>query len=457
MIAPRSSSAFLCKWWATPLLRVALPGLVFLGCNGCEKKPAPPSTAPSEESTRRNPQEKKASAPLQAPPGVEVSFEDALLRVEQVRGLKKKAPVQGLLVAEADLAEHLERALAFERPDQVLEGTEQMLVLLGLVDRDFKLEDTMIKLLHENLAGLYEPRLKLMMVRKDLPEQTAHITLLHELVHALQDQYFDLEEIVTSHPDDTDKSSALSCLAEGDATSTMLDGVLPNGKTALDLPDATVEAQFFSQAPKTEAPPIIVRSLYAPYLDGFKFVQGLRRRGGFEAVNQAFVKPPLSTEHILHDEKYLAYEAPKAVPVPAPPEPGYELLLHDIWGEQSLRLALEEWMPMDAAAQAAAGWGGDRIVVYSKHNKLAVAWHIEMDSEADAAELKAAWLRTTPGDATANQPTGCVVAKNGVAHGVAQKGSHVLIASGPAQRSGESHCADAQNWVGALIASLPVP
>lgn len=441
-----STQAFLCRWCCTALLRVALPGLLFLGCNGCEKKASPPSAAPSAPGGHQDPHAIKAPAQLPAPPGVEVSFEDALVRVEQVRGLTKKAPVRGLLVAEADLAEHLERALAFERPEQVLLGTEQMLVLLGLVDRDFKLESTMIQLLHENLAGLYEPRLKLMMVRKDLPEQTAHITLLHELVHALQDQYFDLDEIVSSHPDDTDRSSALSCLAEGDATSAMLDGVLPNGTTALDLPDATVEAQFFSQAPKTDAPPIIVRSLYAPYLDGFKFVQGLRRRGGFEAVNQAFRKPPLSTEHILHGDKYEAYEAPKTVAIPAAPAPGYEVVLHDIWGEQSLRLALEEWTPMDVAAQAAAGWGGDRIVVYSKGNKLALAWHIDMDSEGDAEQLESAWLRATSDEARPPTPPGCVVAKNGIALAVARHRTHVLIVSGPAERTGESHCTDAQTW-----------
>jgi len=437
------------------VLRVALPGLLFLGCNGCNKKASPAATAQSTESAPRESQATGAPATLPIPTGIEVSFEEALLRVEQVRGLKKKAPVRGLLVAEADLAEHLERALAFERPGQVLEGTEQMLVGLGLVERDFNLERTMIQLLHENLAGLYEPRLQLMMVRKDLPEATTHITLLHELVHALQDQYFDLDEVVSSHPDDTDKSSALSCLAEGDATSAMLDGVLPAGKTALDLPDATVEAQFFSQAPKTDAPPIIVRSLYAPYLDGFKFVQGLRRRGGFDAVNQAFTKPPLSTEHILHSEKYDAYEPPKEVPVPAPPGPQYALVLHDIWGEQSLRLTLEEWMPMEAAARAAAGWGGDRIVAYSHQGQLAIAWHIDMDSAAEAEELETAWLRAAPPAAAAEGPWRCWAAKNGLAQGLARRGSHVLIATGPAERrAGASHCADAQKWLDSLVASV---
>src|SRR5690606_21782205 len=104
----------------------------------------------------------------------------------------------GLLVKRQDLVQHLRLALAYERPEQVLQGTEQMLVGLGLVPPSFDFHATMLSLLEENLAGLYEPRLGMMMVRHDLVAETRQITLLHELVHALQDQYFDLDEIVVS-------------------------------------------------------------------------------------------------------------------------------------------------------------------------------------------------------------------------------------------------------------------
>ena len=398
------------------------------------------------------------------PPGTQVSFEEALSRVEAVRGLRKKAPVSGLLVAPSDLSAHLTRALAFERPEQVLKGTEQMLVGLGLTDPQFDFHSTMIALLEENLAGLYEPRLKLMMVRQDLPEETKQITLLHELVHALQDQYFDLDEIVTANPDDSDRSSALSCLAEGDATSAMLDGVLPDGKTALDLPEGSIEAQFFGQAPKTPAPDIIIRSLYAPYLDGLEFVHKLRKRGGFAEVNRAFLRPPESTEQILHLEKYDAHEPPRKVAVPPPPGPQYQLVLHDIWGEQSLRLALQEWTTSEAAEQAAAGWGGDRIVSYQKGKQLAVAWDVVMDSEAEAVELwstlRSSRLVKAPSaqpSAEAGQPE-LMCVQSGATRplvALARQGRHVVWASGPFDRqTGRSTCAEAEGWMQTLLANL---
>ena len=76
----------------------------------------------------------------------------------------------------------------------------------------------------------------------DLGEDEAEATLAHELVHALQDQRWDLESRSRYRPGDGDRSEAVSALAEGDATSAMFDvmiarAALGQNKTALDLPD----------------------------------------------------------------------------------------------------------------------------------------------------------------------------------------------------------------------------
>ncbi len=460
-------SALLCAW--------------LIGCNGCNKS-TPHAEAPSPKEEKTPPKDDTAPKTLPTPPGEKVSFDEALSRVQQVRGLKKKAHVDGLRIAASDLEQHLKQTLSFERPPTVLRGTEQMLVGLGLVEPNFDFEATMISLLKENLAGLYEPRLKLMMVREGLPEETRRITLLHELVHALQDQYFDLDEIVTNHPDDSDKSSALSCLAEGDATSAMLDGVLPAGKTALDLPPGSIEAQFFSQPPQTQAPDLIIRSLYAPYLDGLNFVHALRRRGGFAEVNRVFSKPPISTEQVLHLDKYDEQEAPLEVEVPAPPpssgvEAGahFKLVLHDVWGEQSLRLALEEWGSPEEARKAAAGWGGDRIVSYQRNSEIAVAWSLVMDTPQDAEELwqlvekkKAISTGDTALDDAAQgdraqdraplpevEQTICLAPRGptGPQLALTRSGARLIWASAPFDPQAQSggSCAEARGWLSTLL------
>lgn len=436
---------------------------LLIGCLGCEKGKDPAQATPESSRAERSDAGTASKGGLPVPPGEPVSFDAALARVEQVRGLKKKDIVRGLLVKSQDLAQHLRLALAYERPEQVLKGTEQMLVGLGLVEPDFDFHATMLSLLEENLAGLYEPRLGLMMVRQDLPAETQQITLLHELVHALQDQYFDLDEIVDSHPDDSDRSSALSCLAEGDATSSMLDGVLPEGNTALDLPEGSIEAQFFAQAPKTPAPALIIRSLYAPYLDGLKFVHELRRRGGFAEVNRVFKRPPVSTEQVLHLDKYDSQEAPIVVHVPPAPDPSFKLVLHDIWGEQSLRLALEENLDPEGASRAAAGWGGDRIVSYERATEFAVAWHVVMDDEAQAEELNVALSAAfkakteSAGSALASStaPRCAVMNQEGPPVAFARRGRDLFLVGGPYDRTLKvGECAKTLGWLKTLLVSL---
>ena len=62
---------------------------------------------------------------------------------------------------------------------------------------------------------------------------------------------------------------------------------------------------------------MLTESLSAPYTDGFAFVQERRHLGGWAAVDAAFRDLPVSTEQILHPEKYDAHELP--IPVAVPP------------------------------------------------------------------------------------------------------------------------------------------
>jgi hypothetical protein len=254
--------------------------------------------SPSRTAQIPEPAEKNASpanaektneeaTPLPMPPGKEVSFREAMDHVIRVRGLAERGTVRGLRVEPDDLLAHVERAVDLETPAHALAGTEAMLVGLGLVPRDFHYRRTMLRLLSEKLAGLYDPRLKTMMIREDLGEVDQQMTLLHELVHALQDQHFELEEIVAWSPDDTDRSGALSALAEGDATSAMFDGMMQEGKTALSFPTGFFQERMADEAGDLPGvPPIIARSLKAPYVDGLTFVHALRRRGGWKEVDR---------------------------------------------------------------------------------------------------------------------------------------------------------------------------
>ena len=353
--------------------------------------PAPVATAPSVP---------QATAPDQDAI-LQAKVAEALAYVAEVRELLPRDDVKGRAISKADVARYLEEQLDQELPKDVLEATDALLYGFGTVDASFAYRQTMVELMQAQLLGFYDPKQKTFFVGDTLTGTEADVTLWHELVHALQDQHYDLSRITDWKPDAGDSLAAVHALAEGDATSAMIDAVMkPRGMTALDIEEGLMRAESVLGVAAASAPPILVRSLVAPYADGLVFVNSLRRRGGFAAVDAAWRAPPASTEHVLHLDKYLAAEPPLVVAAPAPPPHAAELKerFRDVLGEQTARLLLEEWLPARTAAEAASGWGGDRVAIFSDEprQRWAVAWHLRFDSAPEAERAFATWARALP-------------------------------------------------------------
>src|SRR5262245_31954849 len=127
----------------------------------------------------------------------------------------------------------------------------------------------------------------------------------------------------------SDALGALHALAEGDATSAMLDQVsLAQGaseptavRISLAQGDKHPEEMLAlaARAKKgriSNSPRLLSLSLLAPYANGLRFVSALRKKDGWAAVERAWKKPPRSTEQVLHIDKYEKDEAPLSVPSP---------------------------------------------------------------------------------------------------------------------------------------------
>ncbi len=220
----------------------------------------------------------------------------------------------------------------------------------------------LLDVMRSELLGFYEPREKTMFLGGDVRGQELDATLWHELVHALQDQHYGLGKLLHFRDDAGDWQSAVHALAEGDATSAMIDGLFAEkGVHAPDLPDSVMDLQgALAAGAALPVPAIVKRSVVAPYLDGLAFVNALRRRGGWAAVAVAWQRLPASTEQILHLDKYDAQEAPEPLAALPPPALGPTRIDYsDVYGEETLRILFEEWMPARAAREAASGWAGD--------------------------------------------------------------------------------------------------
>ena len=216
---------------------------------------------------------------------------------------------------------------------------------------DYDYEAGTFRLLEAQLAGFYEPHDKTMYLAADSADRAADATLAHELVHALQDQVFHLGAQLAYKPESNDRASAIEALAEGDATSAMMDVLLAEThRAATDVSDdvfaAEVESSMSTGPDTGHVPRVLAASLVAPYVDGVLFVHALRRKGDWSAVDKAWHSPPQTTEQLLHLEKFESQEKPESVPAPGPPAgSGWKRAYDDVFGEQGLRIVAEEWLP----------------------------------------------------------------------------------------------------------------
>jgi hypothetical protein len=312
-----------------------------------------------------------------------------LKRVERARGLDAKKTVPGVLLDRSSLIARVKDHVSRELPPEAIRNEGLALQLFGFIPTQFDYEAAEYRLLQDQLAGYYEPADGTMYMASDLGDEEADATLAHELVHALQDQRWNLGERSKYRPGDGDRSEAVSALAEGDATSAMFDVMIAraapgSGKSAVDLPDDVFAEQIRSgmnAGPGASAPHVMRTSLAAPYIYGTLFVHALRRQGGWNAVNRAWDDPPTTSEQIMHVDKWLAHEP--AVKVAAPTfaalGSGWKSADEDSEGELGTRIAFEEWMDPRAAADASAGWGGDRGVLVTNGERAAFVWRLRYD------------------------------------------------------------------------------
>jgi hypothetical protein len=328
-------------------------------------------------------------------PPTEAKLAEIREGVAAIRGLQPEGNVEPTVIDEATLRANLEAEFDVENTPEELAIAEDLYVSVGLLEPGVSLRAASLDLLAGQVAGYYSPEQDELFVvsRSGGVGPVEWSTYAHEFTHQLQDQHFDLDALGLDATDQSDRSLAVLALVEGDAVAAQ-SAWMQQSLTAAELGEifqASIDPAALDVLRR--APAIVRETSLFPYEGGFAFVSTLLGGGGYEAVDAAYADPPASTEQLLHPEKYLAREAPVEVAVPA----GLAAALGDGWteaardtfGEELLRFWLREGgVAIPAARAAAAGWGGDRLVLLrGPDGRLATALVTEWDSAADAAEF----------------------------------------------------------------------
>lgn len=297
-------------------------------------------------------------------------------RVEALRRLRfERLPRPVTVTPEQARREGLE-SLDRDYPAERLQADEDVYRLLGLIEGDTDLRELSGELFGEGVAGYYDPRDGRLRVVEGTGSGRVleEMILAHELTHALEDQRFGLETATATD----DRALALSALHEGSATALMY-AYVGEHFTAEETLGGLLSSAFEDTG---DLPPFLQAQLLFAYLDGERFVRDLIERGGWKLVDTAFeVRPPASTEQVLHPDAYFAADEPK--PVRIEPVAGWERVHAGTWGELQTRELL------GGSARAAAGWGGDRYELWRRGEEQALVMRWRWDTPRDEGEFAA--------------------------------------------------------------------
>lgn len=338
--------------------------------------------------------------------------------VARLRGLEFSAPVPADLRSAEELAAYVRRRMEREFGSEAPLAYEAAVWhLLGLTEERLDMREVMESLAHYDVGGFYSPEEQAFYLIEGFNHGLlAELVMAHELCHALEDQHYDFESRLRPAELDTDRAFAQGAVLEGSAsvlmyaylTDVLSDRVRQMSRRQLRGLQSEMET-FMSQASQRtgEVPAYLALTAALPYVEGAKFLSraplGLGRPS-LADWNRVWEEPPLSSEQILHPEKY--WEARKRddpVPVDLPDlsaalGEGWKRVHGDVGGELTACFVTLESLPAASDSsdlvtgawfnEASTGWGGDRLELYhGPAGEELLVWALVWDSHADREEF----------------------------------------------------------------------
>lgn len=351
----------------------------------------------------------------------------SMARIERMRGLEFNKTVPVEIISRSEYRE--------DQPFEV-NGTEsrwnnQVWEGLLLVGEDRNISTVFEQAYGSAVLGYYSPKDdRIVIVSNSDEPKIDRGTLVHELVHALQDQQFGLGE----SPDTQDAQLARNGVVEGEAN--------------------VIEERYqqrcdgnwscISTTPSFGGGGNIDRGVLTvityPYIVGPSFVEAIEDRGGWDAVDALYAEYPTSTEQVSTPSQY-PDERPVNVTVEDRSSADWDRFdtdpVADTVGQASIQVMLQR---NDAGSggytgPASEGWDGDSLVPYRNDGQYGYVWELAWETPEDAREFREAYLDALGShDATARGGGVYVVPDSspfGDAFRVTRDGTRVRIVNAP--------------------------
>jgi hypothetical protein len=324
------------------------------------------------------------------------AIEDAIAFVEKTRGLKFKTHPTVTVVDDAAFTkrylEITERDVAENK--QSYDDATAILHSVGLLPTAITYAEASAAFGSAGVLGFYDPETNELLVRGGSVTPLVRTIIVHELTHAVDDQWFELYR-----PELDDRKDEMgwtfTALAEGDArwVEDAYRKQLSNADRASINRDETALSQ---DVPIQKVGLPFIQLQLLPYGIGEAFVQNIRDNGGQAALDKVFTDLPQSSEQILRPAKYRNRDVPTVVA--EPPADGTKID-SGVVGEAIWQLLFNGLGTTSKVDKATEGWKGDNSVAWTVGSKSCLRSDVLFDTSTDAdefASLAKLWSRGRP-------------------------------------------------------------
>ena len=319
------------------------------------------------------------------------SLGSVIQRVAAIRSLPVKAAIKHRWVGYDRFLSIVHNQIGQDNGERRLQGYEMALQRFGLLNKDQSYKDLVVRSLAAHQPTFYDSRGWFLFANMPTAQSSGR-EFVEGVGHALLDQNFDIRATMASRNANRDAALAFRSLVVGDVANVVLE-FLAHRSWMGDVTVARIKTWFHNQSHQLRhVPPAIREDLLFPYIRGIRFVGHFRKQHSWGRINDMYKRPPLSSEHILHPEKYRRYEEPHSIVLGTPLAlHGYDRVYANVFGEFGFFLLLRNHgVAPDRASRAAAGWGGDQYAVYSQvdapHADTIGILVVSFDAVADAIE-----------------------------------------------------------------------
>ena len=326
--------------------------------------------------------------------------DDIFAEVSRLSGLPIKYPVQKKFGDQAFFRDYYLQLLQEQYPPEKKKAFEKAFTFFGFLSPGADLIQTYLDSFMKVVEGLYDPKTKTLYIADWIKSGDQEGTLAHELTHALQDQYFDLESYLSAGETlSMDTQFARAAVMEGQAVAIALNYSLEDhGRDftkVANIADWVSLNNLLSESGKKAfgIKTGLNQVISFPYVYGATFLQSYIKAYGWPGMAYLFEHPPTSTHQILHPGDFFPCRRnPVGVRIDDMSSNvllGFNKIWENTFGEYGLATLLQEYMPEKEALYSVRGWRGDSVQIYENkttHGLLMVGYLV-FDGEESADDF----------------------------------------------------------------------